>query len=336
MLLGGALAGKFWPYAFDLYLRIHNALPFQGTNDSPISHCTKHQDDFTNLPTFGCHAWVRPPRKRSAKLALHAKRGIFLGYPPDTKKNVIWLDLETRRVKNAVHVGFGERMSDVHPAPPNIEHLRRSQGANIPAESDEIPALPLISTSNPCLCLSTKTIKLSSDSPSFGLDIARCPICCQPYISDMGPGSLASTLCSSQQSRTKRKYLGAFILSVNNVPTYTPAKVQAAFDYIRSDSTATSFTIRLAPETLPSANSRADSENLLLGVDQLRAIHALRAEILGSDLTAEPVSDDHLELLLHALSSTTGSAAERALGSFTCRKIRNLETWPIWKGAEGT
>ena len=122
---------------------------------------------------------------------------------------------------------------------------------------------------------------------------------------------------------------------MNNFPTYTPAEVQAAFDLIRSDSTATSFTIGLAPEALPSANTRADSKNLLLGVDQLREIHALRSEILGSEPTAETVSDDDLELLLHVLSSTTGSAAERALGSFTRRKLRNLETWPIWKGAEG-
>ena len=41
-LLGGALTGKFWPYAFDMYLRIHNNLPIQGTDDSPISHSTKH------------------------------------------------------------------------------------------------------------------------------------------------------------------------------------------------------------------------------------------------------------------------------------------------------
>ena len=178
MLLGGALAGKFWPYAFDLYLRIHNALPIQGTGNSPISRCTKHQDDFTNLQTFGCCTWVHPPGKRSAKLTLHAKRGIFLGYPPDTTNNVIWFDLETRHVTNAVHVHFDEERSDVHPAPPNVEHLRRSQGANIPAESDEIPALPLNSTSNPFLRLSTETIKLSCELPPFGLEIARCPIRC--------------------------------------------------------------------------------------------------------------------------------------------------------------
>jgi hypothetical protein len=190
----------------------------------------------------------------------------------------------------------------------------------------------MISTSNPFLRLSQETIHISCASPTFGLEISRCPIRCRPYISDIGPGSLASTLCSSHR-RTKRKYLGAFIVSVNNVATYTAAEVHAAFASIRSDS-VTSFTIGLAPEALPNAKARADSENLTLGVDQLRAIHAIRSELLGPESMTDPVSDDDLELLLHALSSTTGSPAERALGSFTRRKLRNLDTWPLWKSAE--
>lgn len=89
-------------------------------------------------------------------------------------------------------------------------------------------------------------------------------------------------------------------------------------------------------KALPSIYSRADSEKPILGVDQFRVIHALCSEILGSYSTASTVSeDDFLVLFLHALSSTTGSPTEGALGSFTRRKLRNLESWPIWKGAVG-
>jgi hypothetical protein len=327
LLDGGALAGKFWPCAFDLHHRIHNALPIQGTDNSQASRCTKHQDDFIHLQTFGCRVWVRPPGKRSAKLALHAKRGIFLGYPPDATKNIIWFDLETCKVKLAVHVCFNKGTSDVNPAPPNVEHLHCSQGANIPAKSIKIPPLPLISTSNPFLHLSTKNIKILCDSPTFGLELTPCPIRCRPYISDISPGSLASTLCSSQR-RAKRKHLGAFIISVNDAPTYcTLDEVRAAFDSTPMNPSATTFTVDLAPEALPNAKVRADSENLLLGVDQLCAIHLLCSKLLGLDSTANAASDNDIKQLLHALSLTASSPAERALGSFTCRKLVLRQHW---------
>jgi hypothetical protein len=60
MLSGANLDARFWPYAFDLFLRIHNALPHQSQTHSPhkLTHKTKAQ--FQQLRTFGCRVWVRP------------------------------------------------------------------------------------------------------------------------------------------------------------------------------------------------------------------------------------------------------------------------------------
>jgi hypothetical protein len=104
MLEGSAQPAKFWPYAFDHYLRIYNSFPVGEHDESPTSICNQHQDDFANLRTWGCRVWVKKNHNRPAKLAKHASKGIFLGYAPDTSKNIIWYDLETRKVKLAYHV----------------------------------------------------------------------------------------------------------------------------------------------------------------------------------------------------------------------------------------
>ena len=57
--------------------------------------------------------WVRPPGRRSAKFVTNSRKGIFLGYFPDTIANIIWFDPETFHVKNAKHARFDEGMNDL-------------------------------------------------------------------------------------------------------------------------------------------------------------------------------------------------------------------------------
>ena len=86
-------------------------------------------EDFTNLRTFGCRVWVRPPGKRPAKLVVNSRKGIFLGYVPYTTRNILWYDPETHRVKIATHACFDKGYNDVPTTqiPPNVIHLHRTK-----------------------------------------------------------------------------------------------------------------------------------------------------------------------------------------------------------------
>ena len=61
LLFGAGLDVKFWPYTFNHAICIRNALPHQGQTMAPIFLATGKKDNFTNLRTFCCRMWVRPP-----------------------------------------------------------------------------------------------------------------------------------------------------------------------------------------------------------------------------------------------------------------------------------
>ena len=87
-LLGANLSPKFWPYAFHHYLRIKNAaFPSRDQDKSPLEITTGKVDDFSAFRTFGCRVWVRPPGRRSAKFRPNSRKGLFLGFLPNTTKN---------------------------------------------------------------------------------------------------------------------------------------------------------------------------------------------------------------------------------------------------------
>ena len=113
-------------------MRMSNALPERHKANSPISLATGKQEDFTNIRTFGCQVWVRPPGQRSAKLKPNSRKGIFLGYVPHTTHNILWYDVETSRIKIATHARFDEGMNDlpVTDMPPNVSHLLRTDDGN--------------------------------------------------------------------------------------------------------------------------------------------------------------------------------------------------------------
>ena len=127
MLIGANLDVKFWPYALHHLIKIDNTIPSRDQNASPLQLCGEPQPDFQRLRTFGCRVWVRPPGRRTRKLKSNSRKGIFLGYIPNTTKNILWYDPETNKVKIAKHARFDEGMNDL-PAtaiPPNVIHLNR-------------------------------------------------------------------------------------------------------------------------------------------------------------------------------------------------------------------
>ena len=173
MLLGSGLSAQFWPYAFHHFLRITNALPSRDQDKSPFAMATGKQEDFSAFRTFGCRVWVRPSGRRSAKLKPNSRKGIFLGFLPNTTKNIIWYDPETSRVKIAKHARFDEGMNDLpfDSIPPNVQHLVRSrQGDPHPAEPTESTVDEFCFTANPFSHTLPYKVKVTKRNPNFGFN----------------------------------------------------------------------------------------------------------------------------------------------------------------------
>jgi hypothetical protein len=154
-LTGANLDARFWTYSFIDYIRKHNAIcPAPGQTKSSFEAATNRHENFADLRTFSCCVWVRPPGKRNGKLQLHARKGIFLGFLQHALKNILWFDLETKRVKIAFHARFDEGMNNL-PAPlipPNVYHLQRVQrGDPLPSEPSELTPTSLTFTNTPFL-----------------------------------------------------------------------------------------------------------------------------------------------------------------------------------------
>jgi GAG-pre-integrase domain len=124
LLLGADLELTFWPYAFHHFLRLYNITPHAGRKVTPHELQYGEPPDLSRLRTFGCRVYVYPPGKRSAKLATHVDRGIFLGYQ-QTMQNILYFDLSTKQVKVNTHARFDEGMNDLPTLPPNAEYLLR-------------------------------------------------------------------------------------------------------------------------------------------------------------------------------------------------------------------
>jgi hypothetical protein len=352
LLHGAHLDARFWPYAFFYFLRIKNALP--GKDGSASSFEKLHdglQPNLTGLRTFGCRVWVRPPGKRRGRLKNHAKHGIFLGFLPNTTKNILLYDPETHRVKIAFHVRFDEGMHDlsVDNAPPNVRHLQRTQdGQPIPAEEDDTTVSPFDYTSQPFTSEVDETVKVSCTEPFFGFNLRTDTTTQRAYITDIRSGSSAERLRSSPRV-TRRKYVGAFVTAVDDVPVFTLAQAQREFTKLRT-ADVDSFSITLAPEPLPTRRDQAaaldeldlltkaatsvpDENDLALTMNALRAIHALRVDP-DPDSASLPLTSDEINLVIGALSSESITDEERALGSSTRHKLKTLPTWSLWHAAE--
>ena len=84
---------------------------------------------------------MRSPGGRKAKFKTASKKGTFLGYMPNTTRNILWFDSETNRVKISSHVCFDEGMNDlpIDKIPPNVQHLQCSEfGRTFEEEKDEV------------------------------------------------------------------------------------------------------------------------------------------------------------------------------------------------------
>ena len=351
MLHGANMDVRFWPYAFHHFLRIKNAIPSKDQSKSPYTLATGKVDDFTGFRTFGCRVWVRPPGRRAAKFRLNSRRGLFIGYLPNTTKNIMWYDPETNRVKIAKHARFDEGMNDLpfESIPPNVQHLTRvRQGEPLPAETQESVIDEFHFVTNPFSHTLSKVMKVKGRDSSFGLDVDTDVLYNRAYVSDVKQSSSAAGLFSSLKA-TRNKIRGAYIVSIAGEEVFTKADVDRVLKRL-FDEQVTEFEVEFAPEKRLSAaqlrkallehdhdlfspEAPADEEHTPeLDVASIRAI----ASILHPDLdfSESSISNSDVGLCINALQSRHMTDEEEALGSFTRNKLKRLSTWHEWQAGE--
>jgi hypothetical protein len=117
MLWGGCLLISYWPFAFTKYLAIKNAaLPYRGAIMSGDKKASGKRTNLSRIHTFGCRVWVKHSSAKSKKYSVDTKKGRHLGHVDGgtrTKKNSLWADDATGKVKLGYHLRFDEGMNDL-------------------------------------------------------------------------------------------------------------------------------------------------------------------------------------------------------------------------------
>jgi Reverse transcriptase (RNA-dependent DNA polymerase) len=339
-LNGAGLHPKFWPYAFHMFLRIHNLLPHDraGLEDSslqwksPFEIIMGRQPDLSKFRTFGCRVWVRPPGGRKRKLINNARKGRFLGYK-STMKNILYLDEVTHEIKEAFHVQFDESFNDLLDPPPNAIVLRAiSNNVELQYElaNDVLSPDDLETTLQPSLGPVEVVIPLSGPVEDLGLSLHHDVVRDRAFIF-----AVAARSPASQAKIPWAKYKGAYVLRVDGSPVQHVEDAVSALQRAGRRADVTSVRILLDPDPYVYA-SQLQQDSLHLSSEQLACIHAVRS---GPD-TYDAAYHDFLAFydsqcedgFVHALGATVlGTAEERSLSHFTRARLKRLSTWPDWQ-----
>ena len=145
MLATAQLPDRYWEFAVMTAFYLANRLWSSALGSSPFTALTRSKPDLRMLRIWGCPCWVVIPPNQRRKLADKAWKGIFVGYPADTRGWLVF-NPATRRTVVTKHVvfdeTFGGRLSEEGiPAPPK-ELANSSQQTTEPpidSDSDEEP-----------------------------------------------------------------------------------------------------------------------------------------------------------------------------------------------------
>jgi hypothetical protein len=228
-------------------------------------------------------------------------------------------------------------MNDLVDAPPNLQALRLlSPDGHVPADRPVLSPLNLEVTDDPFHRLDSVTQAIKCDHPTLGFEITACHIRRRGYVSGIVPSTSAARI-----RNIRRKYLGAYVVSVNTTPVFSCESVLAALTAAAAPDSV-SFTIVFAPDRYIPVSSRPNDSPIHLSVDQLRLVDSTRAAPSSVPSAAapepprtmtmhEPLSYDQFLLLMRSLNTTAfGTEEEQALGSFTRRKLQRLSNWKDW------
>ena len=235
MLSGANLRPNFWPYAFYHYIRLYNFIPHGTRPSSPHEMCGSELPNLSKLGTFGCRVHVRPTTAQYGKLVPNSRVGIFLGYSR-TLKVLYYYDVNSAIVQTATHARFDEGMNDLDDAPPpNVQVLRQlDHDGNLPPDKFDLSPLDLSVSDDPFdRLLDTLSLDLVCDHPTLGFEIAECQIRKRAYIKNILPDTTAARI-----KNARRKYIGSFVVSVNDNPVFTATSAVDALNIVgNSDAT---------------------------------------------------------------------------------------------------
>jgi len=272
----------------------------------------------------------------------NSRKGIFLGFIPNTDKNIIWCDTETHVVKIAKHVRFDEGMNDLppDPVPPNVVHLQRTQnGEPLPAKVEETSVDQFTFHLNPFSYNMVKGVQVTDDDTSYGLTLASDELNHRAYVTDVKENSTADKMHATHKS-TLKNVKGAYLVGINGKRVFVKGD---AISMLRQlyDKRAKNLQLELTVERkLSSAETwRAVAEHNImepsavpdvdhqhqLSLADVRCISAIRYPHL--DFSESSLSTKEMEMVIQAIQSQAITPVEQAIGRFTKRKLRSLSTW---------
>ena len=221
MLFAAGLPFKYWPYALRYFVFISNCLPRGDRPEAAITMCTGRRVNVSLLRIFGCRIYALPSSDRDAKLDVHARPGIFLGYKK-SMRNAYYVDLETGVVKTARHIAFDEGMIDSKNPPPFVQYLRGDLDKDQLHLDDATSSMQVsLSPFNEVDVVDCR-FRPSAAHP-LGFQVGHCPKYLRAYATafnqPFGPHDAAAA---------NRRYLGGYILKVGQHFTFSPDDVQEA------------------------------------------------------------------------------------------------------------
>ena len=352
MLYSAGLPAKFWPYALRHFVLISNCIPRGDRPDPPITMCTGKRVDLSLLRVFGCRCYALPSHIRDAKVDVHARDGIFLGFK-NTFRNALYYDNQTHTVKTARHIAFDEGFNDSKNPPPYVQALR----GEIPSDTlhlDNVSSSMAVSLS-PFNTVDAVTVKFRPKAKDpLVFSVQPCPRFRRAYVNEFitnfGPHSIdAST----------RKYLGGYILKIGERFTFSPADVVSAIDHYsalpeppsalvihiaRDQRTHLSHSQSPSLHLRPVDIRRVTAMNLVAGEGHKNSQahrHAIRGLASTPPLPCTPPEPEELQvppaptlLEMRKLQNDHMTEEERQLKSFTRKNLMKLSNWPEWQAAD--
>jgi hypothetical protein len=339
MLAGANLSMKFWPYAFHHFLRLYNNTVHGEKDASPFELCSGSRPNLGLLRVFGCRVYALPTRpRRPDKLVSDARTGIFLGYAK-SMKNILYFDNITETVKTAQHVAFDEAMNDLEDKPPNARLLTAINDADPDIVQLDSAVENFDISVSPFRELVTVRIQLdpTAEHP-LGFDYCDCSRLHRAFIRQIDRSAVSFSLKVFRQ-----RFLGSYIVAINNVPTFACSSLRVILDDIcRSAPDGQIVEVVLAPERKRDINTGGGSP-LHLRLHDLRDICAIRSvssvTSSSSDLCRaindyeNLLHDPDMTAIIQRLQTDCMTDEERHLKSFTRHKLRKLSNWLEWDAA---
>ena len=119
-------------------------------------------------------------------------------------------------------------MNDLSEPPPNVQSLRNIDPHNtLAADSLDVSPMNLEVTDDPFDRLDSLSPAVICDHPTLGFDIAECHIRRRGYVSSIVPRTSAARI-----RNVRRKYIGAYVVSINGSAVFTAAEIIAALQAI--------------------------------------------------------------------------------------------------------